>query len=675
MPPTKQFTRSEEMEPLKGGSAKSNGANGRSNDDGRSKSTGKGLTKANGKGKGKAKSRDRPNVKDASGRTSSTVPRTKEPVSLRELKWRGVTLPEMSLASERGAGGSGSRGGSSENVGDDIADEEMQDADDEEGGDAWDPFAGLDEGAEDYMGLQELSGVGVKYQGTSGGGKQVGFYKLGDNLAKPPGAKQGRDGMEEPIASKASNDRESKKQTQSIEKKKKKDQKKGPQDAEHKNTKEKDPDKVVSQIEKDADASRKDKPKKAVTIEEGHKAILPSAQQHDTSEEEEEAIPDGIFSSFAANLEGREEDYEVDQLADTTFTGKPRQRVCLRKPCSRSSLPDLPPLPQCAPTSTDSKLPLWPTKVLSRLHPLLKTALRQMGFDQPTPVQMAALPKVLPVPSGEAASSTQGEQDLVGIAHTGSGKTLAYALPILQRILAARQSIYDEGDASSPPPLGALIVLPTRELAMQVYEVFQKIIKASTSANGEASTSGSQWVRIAPVMGGMSEERQWRLLRGRKHDQEGKDGQGKDAEIIIATVGRLWELCKSDDYLPSRLRSTRNLVLDEADRLLEMGKFKELSSILDLLQADSRQTMMFSATLDPSLQVNLSKSRDKVSKAMKRSKGEDRMTMLVDKVGFRSQHGVAVVDLTKDDKVAQGLLEGKVECVDKEKVSAAAWSH
>ena len=158
-------------------------------------------------------------------------------------------------------------------------------------------------------------------------------------------------------------------------------------------------------------------------------------------------------------------------------------------------------------------------------------------------------------------------------AQTGSGKTLAYALPILQKVLASRTSIYTQDER----PLQALIVLPTRELALQVNEVFEKLVAASVAKGDEKA----RWVRIAPVVGGMSEERQWRLLRGRS---TASSTGNKDAEVIIATVGRLWELCRSDDYLPSRLASAETLVLDEADRLLETGKFQELASVLDLLQ-------------------------------------------------------------------------------------------
>lgn len=283
-----------------------------------------------------------------------------------------------------------------------------------------------------------------------------------------------------------------------------------------------------------------------------------------------------------------------------------------------------------------------------------------MKFTKPTPVQSASLPKILPASQATTSQNQQSTRlrDVVALAQTGSGKTLAYALPILQKILASRSSIYTEEQR----PLQALIVLPTRELALQVNEVFQKIVAASTTANG----SDKRWVRVAPVVGGMSEERQWRLLRGRSAGSSAGGGD-KDAEIIIATVGRLWELCRSDDYLPTRLASAETLVLDEADRLLETGKFQELSSVLDLLQNPERQTLMFSATLDPTLQVNLSKSRAKVARAMKRSQDQDKMATLMDRVGFKDPQGVELVDLTKTAMLSDSLQEGKIECLDKEK--------
>lgn len=319
----------------------------------------------------------------------------------------------------------------------------------------------------------------------------------------------------------------------------------------------------------------------------------------------------------------------------------------------------------------DTLLSSWPKSTLQSLHPSLKKALHNLNFTKPTPIQSAVLSHALPAssPSTAAQDAATRPRDVVGLAQTGSGKTLAYALPILQRVIASRTSIYADDDR----PLQALIILPTRELALQVYEVLQKLVRASIAADaaeaagGSGSAKGTPWVRIAPVVGGMSEERQWRLLRGRKADQG--SGKHKDAEIIIATVGRLWELCKSDDYLPTRLEDAETLVLDEADRLLEAGKFQELSSILNLLKNPQRQTMMFSATLDPTLQVNLSKSRSKVSKALKLSRDQDKMAKLVEKVGFSDPQGAKVIDLTKNALVNENLKEGKIECLENEKVS------
>lgn len=322
-------------------------------------------------------------------------------------------------------------------------------------------------------------------------------------------------------------------------------------------------------------------------------------------------------------------------------------------------------MPTPSMTFSDSNLSSWPSEVLSRLHPILKKALHHSNFTKPTPVQSSSLPFALPASPSDPAS---GSRDVVALAQTGSGKTLAYALPILQRVLDARSSLF-EGDEERP--LQALVVLPTRELAMQVYEVFQKLVLASIASDNDEGPKQTPWVRIAPVLGGMSEERQWRLLRGRKGAESQQGDGSKDAEIVIATVGRLWELCKSDDYLPDRLENAQTLVLDEADRLLETGKFQELSSILDLLRSPTRQTLMFSATLDPSLQVNLSKSRSKVNRALKKSKEGDKMIKLIERVGFTDPEGAQVIDLTKQALVSESLKEGKIECVEKEKVSQA----
>ncbi|CAO1637511.1 unnamed protein product [Parajaminaea phylloscopi] len=546
-------------------------------------------------------------------------------VGLDELQWKPVSIPAMALSSDRKGKGSSSSlkaRGKGKAADRDGLDEEQSDAFEGE----WDPFADLDEGADDFMGLQEVTGVGIRFEGDDKMGKRIGFYQKaerpqeslqGTKKSKAPkvNRKQQNGATQEPIAAK---DVDTPQHSSSSES--------GP-----------DTDTVGNDV-----ASQQQPKAEQIPVEMHESTALepPSSSQSDLGgqSKEDAAIPQGIFSAFAAEL-GEDDDFDDAaeiHLADQHFD--------------------------------DRSLPHWPAEVLQNLHPLLKRALVALKFQQPTPVQSRTLPYT--TSAVEHPTEHSYLRDVVALAQTGSGKTLAYALPILQKVLASRAPAQTDEDDSDvyTRPLQALVVLPTRELALQVYQVFRQLVTASLdgAATSESGSSAKPWVRVAPVVGGMSEERQWRLLRGRKSKQA---NGSEDAEIIVATVGRLWELCKSDDYLPSRLHDAQTLVLDEADRLLETGKYQELSSILSLLTSPSRQSMMFSATLDATLQVNLTKSRSKVAKMLKQAKGgsEALMAKLIEQVGFQDPEGAELIDLTQDAKVSESLKEGKVECLETEK--------
>ena len=179
------------------------------------------------------------------------------------------------------------------------------------------------------------------------------------------------------------------------------------------------------------------------------------------------------------------------------------------------------------------------------IAPNLLSALDRMKFTVPTPIQQKAIPIAI-----------EGK-DIMGIAQTGTGKTLAFAVPMIQRLT----NIKGRG----------LILVPTRELALQVDEVFQKfrhLIGAGT----------------AVLIGGASMENQVRSLR-------------RLPRIIIATPGRLM------DHMERRtinLGDVRILVLDEADRMLDMGFAPQISKVVRTVPAD-RQTMLFSATMPESI--------------------------------------------------------------------------
>ena len=180
---------------------------------------------------------------------------------------------------------------------------------------------------------------------------------------------------------------------------------------------------------------------------------------------------------------------------------------------------------------------------------LLKSNLKKHGFTEPTPVQALAIEPAL------------AGRDMVATAQTGTGKTLAFVLPIIDLV------------AKLPSNSGvrAVILSPTRELAIQIAETFA-LMAAGTS------------VRAAVAVGGLSERPQLQSLRN-------------GAQVLIATPGRL---C---DFLGRRLvslASVRILVLDEADRMLDMGFLPSINRILEGMPSD-RQTMCFSATLDSSV--------------------------------------------------------------------------
>jgi len=191
------------------------------------------------------------------------------------------------------------------------------------------------------------------------------------------------------------------------------------------------------------------------------------------------------------------------------------------------------------------------------LDSLLLTALNELNYQQPTPIQQAAIPAIL-----------QG-RDVVAGAETGSGKTAAFALPILHKL---------HHQAASTPAKGnqirALIISPTRELAIQI---------------GQAINSYAQYLqprlKLCTVFGGVSINPQMLALRG-------------GADIVVATTGRLLDLMAHNAL---KLDVLEVLVLDEADKMLSLGFSEELTQILAALPK-KRQNLLFSATFPPELQ-------------------------------------------------------------------------
>ncbi|QJD66297.1 DEAD/DEAH box helicase [Xanthomonas campestris pv. badrii] len=188
-----------------------------------------------------------------------------------------------------------------------------------------------------------------------------------------------------------------------------------------------------------------------------------------------------------------------------------------------------------------------------QLLPFFETALRQAGHPTPTPIQQQAIPPML------------AGRDLIAMAQTGSGKTLAYALPLLQQRLLAPDT--------APRVLGALVLVPTRELAAQVEATLRQL-----------AAHLPRRLKIVAATGGSSINPQLLALRG-------------GADIVVATPGRLLDLVEHNAL---RLGEVTTLVLDEADRLLDLGFGAELDRILARLPAQ-RQSVLVSATFPPAI--------------------------------------------------------------------------
>ena len=193
------------------------------------------------------------------------------------------------------------------------------------------------------------------------------------------------------------------------------------------------------------------------------------------------------------------------------------------------------------------------------LAPALLSALADQGLASPTPVQAEAIPAVLL------------GRDVLAQAQTGSGKTLAYALPLLQRLMAVAPA---REDAPRQRPTQVLVLVSTRELATQVSDVLRDLARSLV-----------QSIKVGTLFGGVSINPQLMGLRS-------------GADVVVATPGRLLDVVNHNAL---HLGQLQQLVLDEADRLLDLGFADELQRLMALLPAQ-RQTLLFSATFDPAVQ-------------------------------------------------------------------------
>ncbi|WP_235298132.1 DEAD/DEAH box helicase [Portibacter marinus] len=196
-------------------------------------------------------------------------------------------------------------------------------------------------------------------------------------------------------------------------------------------------------------------------------------------------------------------------------------------------------------------------KELNIIEPILK-ALAEKGYEEPTPIQEEAIPQVL------------NRRDVLGVAQTGTGKTAAFSIPIIQLINKK------DGEHHGRPHLRSLIVTPTRELAIQIGENIKEYSKNTI-------------IRHAVIFGGVKQNEQVRMMK-------------KGVHILVATPGRLLDLI-GQGFIS--LREVKLFVLDEADRMLDMGFIHDINKLIDLLP-EQRQSLFFSATMPENI-VELSK--------------------------------------------------------------------
>ncbi len=235
-------------------------------------------------------------------------------------------------------------------------------------------------------------------------------------------------------------------------------------------------------------------------------------------------------------------------------------------------------------------------------------AIQKAGYERPTPVQVAAIPKVM-----------QGH-DLIAIAQTGTGKTAAFVLPILHRLSAG--NIHGQ-------PRGArtLILAPTRELAVQIME--------NIRSYGQYLS-----IRVAAIYGGVDEDAQIRSIR-------------KGVHCIVATPGRLIDLLGRHQVDFSQLEV---LVLDEADRMLHMGFLPDIETIVSSLPK-RRQTLMFSATLSKAVEslARRFQYQPKMVQIGKRSNPADTVTQAVYEVPAHLKTAM-LLDLLRSPKLQRVLI-------------------
>ncbi|OPX42265.1 ATP-dependent RNA helicase RhlE [Ruminiclostridium hungatei] len=265
---------------------------------------------------------------------------------------------------------------------------------------------------------------------------------------------------------------------------------------------------------------------------------------------------------------------------------------------------------------------------LNIITPIMK-ALKAEGYEAPTPIQEQAIPAIL------------AGRDLLGCAQTGTGKTAAFTIPLLQILRR------DKMDEKNQCAIKALILVPTRELAVQIGD--------SLSAYGRFTR-----IRHTVLFGGVSQAPQTKAL---------KDG----VEILVATPGRLLDLM-GQGYI--RLDQIKFFVLDEADRMLDMGFLRDVKKIMTKLPAE-KQMLLFSATMPPEIKsmadnilsnpvkvevTPVSSTVDTIDQSVYFVEKRDKKALLIKLLRNKSVDSVLVFTRTKHgaDNVVRNLTKARI---------------
>ncbi|KAK4166434.1 P-loop containing nucleoside triphosphate hydrolase protein [Cladorrhinum sp. PSN259] len=273
-------------------------------------------------------------------------------------------------------------------------------------------------------------------------------------------------------------------------------------------------------------------------------------------------------------------------------------------------------------------------------------AIKSLKFAKPSAIQRRAIPEIM------------NGRDVIGKASTGSGKTLAFGIPVVERWLSKN---VDASNADAKRSPIALILSPTRELAHQISDHLKKLCDGLKTSP-----------YICSVTGGLAIQKQQRQL--------------EKADIIIGTPGRMWEVMSTGTSVLEALKGISFLVVDEADRLLKDGQFKEAEEILKALDRTvteenyddeeeendidedakpspkgGRQTLVFSATFNKALQQKLA------GKARYNLMGTtESLELLLKKLNFREEQP-KFIDTNPVSQMAENLKEGLIHCGDLEK--------